>query len=264
MVLLVFPNLSKITLFEWVIIIVIKLSTLISRNNTCTVNHWKSSTSCPGVNTLPLLFRSPSWDWPLQSEWTWWTTRWNWDSPSHWDKTLTSQLRCSLFHFHVHLGDSYIIWNGWHILFFKLMSFFFQINSSGVCNVKYFKCDCWPDFIVAVVVAVCFRLQSGPAAEPGLLLPAALLRPRQAGHHRLDTAVPARTPAQPGCSQRPGLTNQGAPQEPRTKGTEYYILLLWEEQRSTKTAAALCTTWTKRSEARITHGHIFVGWKGDR
>lgn len=141
MVLLVFPNLSKITLFEWVIIIVIKLSTLISRNNTCTVNHWKSSTSCPGVNALPLLFRSPSWDWPLQSEWTWWTTRWNWDSPSHWDKTLTSQLRCSLFHFHVHLGDSYIIWNGWHILFFKLMSFFFQINSSGVCNVKYFKCS---------------------------------------------------------------------------------------------------------------------------
>lgn len=152
-------------------------------------------------------------------------------------------------------------WYNWSFVFYKYYFKFFGF---------------WPDVVVCLFI--CLRLQSGHAAEPGLLLPAALLRPRQAGHHRLDAAVPARTPTQPGGSQRPGLTNQevpsgprprprdqseGSTRTPRTKGTEYYLLLLWEEsRRSTKTAAALWTIWTNGCAAKITHGNTFVGrWK---
>lgn len=50
-------------------------------------------------------------------------------------------------------------------------------------------------------------LQSGRGAEPGVLLPDALLWPLQTGHHRLDAAVSARP--RPACvrTHRHGLTS---------------------------------------------------------
>lgn len=41
--------------------------------------------------------------------------------------------------------------------------------------------------------------------------------------------------------------------------TPYYLLLWEENRRSTKTAAALWTIWTNRSEAKITPGNAFLG-----
>lgn len=153
----------------------------------------------------------------------------------------------------------FIILYGIYDIVYHFLMYKYELLSNAfhsILNVKHFNfsaadqichlrgCGC---------LFVCLRLQSGRAAEPGLLLSAALLRPCEAGHHRLDAAVPTRTPTQPGGSQRPGLTNQealsGPPppgpinrlhKGPRTKGTEFYLLLLREDnRRSTKTAAAL-------------------------
>lgn len=58
----------------------------------------------------------------------------------------------------------------------------------------------------------------------------------------------------------PSRTNQEAPQGSQDQRHRVNLLLLWEEnRRSTKTAAALWTIWTNRSEAKITHGNAFVG-----
>lgn len=50
-------------------------------------------------------------------------------------------------------------------------------------------------------------LQSGRGEEPGVVLPAALLRPLQTGRHRLDAAVPARPRPADVRPHRHGLTS---------------------------------------------------------
>lgn len=72
-------------------------------------------------------------------------------------------------------------------------------------------------------------LQSGRVAEPGVLLPAALLRPLQTGHHRLDAAVSARPRSEHVRTHRHDLTS--AP-PPRSGSRVRLLQWFWTKSKS--------------------------------